>query len=96
MFRLIKLVRLTAQKPQPLVMRLLRKKPCKDKLLSFAALIKFAQASFLINQPLSKHRQGQFNMFHEGSPVMNGMQVGSLRRHSNGMNPRHFEGGARA
>jgi hypothetical protein len=34
--------------------------------------------------------------FHEGSPVMNGMQIAILRRDSIGMNPRHFEGGARS
>jgi hypothetical protein len=34
------------------------------------------------------------NVFHEGSSVkLNGMQVGSLRRHSNGMDPRHFKRG---
>lgn len=31
--------------------------------------------------------------FHGGSPVMDGMQVGSLRHHSNGMNPRQFSPG---
>ena len=38
----------------------------------------------------------QLFMSHEGSSVkVNGMQVGSLRGHSIGMNSRQFEGGAR-